>query len=333
MSSSSKRIVVLTPCTGDVMEGLEFVQLSHPRGGVPVMYCKQDSTHSILELQTCQVRRHGAWFLDQRVSSDVHFYMASKIDCRFLLLPHLEAKEKYSPMDQIVPFPSEGCARVPLAWISEWKLEEICDINDSFGDDQLLYRLNRPKMLEWLRKKVIAAATAIARQRTERSALLVKSRADGFNISAQSSSSAASANPAPAASTTTDGANTSGSGSDEYDDNDKRLALQIVCDYISPTLATAVTESFGLSPREVSAAKTAPVKRKADWELELELENDKSASVSTIGVSAFSAGNGGSAAPKPKPKPAASAAKKAGGKNAPPPKGVASISSFFGKKA
>ena len=103
----------------------------------------------IYELQSVQWRNHGSWFINQRVSSSKSFYLANKIDPRFLLLPYLERAEckgKYSPLSQIVISDGSTEPRLPLGNVLRWKMDEMCDVNDKLGDDLILYRYNSDKV-------------------------------------------------------------------------------------------------------------------------------------------------------------------------------------------
>ena len=102
--------------------------------------------------------KYGSWFINERVSSDSHFYLATRVDPRLLCLPFLEKNaSKYSPLDQIVVYSDklddDGISdRIPLTNSNEWKLDEMCDMKDL--GDMLLYRYNEGKTLEWLKNKV-----------------------------------------------------------------------------------------------------------------------------------------------------------------------------------
>eukprot|EP01036_Dinobryon_divergens_P045504 gene45504-60803_t len=80
-----------------------------------------------MEIQSVQPRRHGSWFIDQRISSEGSLYLASKFDPRFLILPYLEKESsRFCPLDQIIG------PKIPITGASSWKLEEICDVNDKY---------------------------------------------------------------------------------------------------------------------------------------------------------------------------------------------------------
>ena len=106
-------------------------------------------SNDIYEMQSVQWKNHGSWFINQRVSSRKLFYLASKIDPRFLLLPYLEKAEckgKFSPLSQIIIADGIEAPRLPLENVPQWKMDEICDVNDKLGDDLILYRYNSDKV-------------------------------------------------------------------------------------------------------------------------------------------------------------------------------------------
>jgi hypothetical protein len=143
-------------------QSITFVVLPHPKyGPIEFVRCGID----LYELQTVQPRKFGSWFIDQRVSSDPSLFLATKYDQKFIILPFLEKHgQKFSPLDQIVVM-VDGCDCLPLNQVSMWHLDDICDVNDKFGDDMILYRLNQDKTLDWLRKKVQGIAEYIGQQR------------------------------------------------------------------------------------------------------------------------------------------------------------------------
>lgn len=161
--------------------GLTLLTLPHPKeneGGI--LFCQSGA--NIYELQRVQPRKYGTWFIDQRIASESSYLMASKFDCKFLLLPFLQKNTRYSPLDQIVTY-TEGCDRLPLEHSAQWNLGDICDINDQLGDDLILYRLNIEKTLVWLQAKVDKTALYICNKRIKTLATQVST----FNSGAQSS--------------------------------------------------------------------------------------------------------------------------------------------------
>ena len=309
---------------------LQLVKLPHPKGGVPVMFLR-GGDDAVYELQNAAPRKHASWFINQRVCSDPSFYMASRIDPRFLILPDLEkASARFSPLDQIVSV-AEGCARINLEKASSWGLHELCDINDKFGDDMILYRHNEAKMLDWLRAKVSRTARVFAKQSRRSESASNTLFVSSFNVAAQSAQSAAAASSSASA-----------LGGGDVDaaavsPEDTRLALQIVCDYLADATAAKLLESFGMKATDLAPTKAQEktLKRKADWEQELELEKETLAynmkPTTAVVSSQASSSSGGASSSSSSSSAAAAAKKKLPAGKVKPAEGKASIASFFGK--
>lgn len=99
-NSSPKIIIFEHEGDGDQLDRLasciNVLTLQHPRNG-PTIYAELNG--EIYDLQSVSPSRHRSWFINQKVSSDGSYMLASKTDCRFLLLPHFEKHgQKYSPV-------------------------------------------------------------------------------------------------------------------------------------------------------------------------------------------------------------------------------------------
>ena len=163
-----------------IPDNIKFIRLCHPKSGIEMTYAVVD--HVLMEIQSVQPRRHGSWFVDQRVSSDSSIYLASPIDPRFLVLPALEkSSARYCPLNQIIT------NAIPLEGSTKWKLFEICDINDKLGDDMIFYRFNEAKTFVWLKDKVDRTAKVLTSQRRKQSS--EKCTVSSFHNSVQSSKS------------------------------------------------------------------------------------------------------------------------------------------------
>lgn len=275
----------------------------------------------IFELQSIQPRRHGSWFINQRVSSSPTFYMASKIDPRLLCLPFLESSNgKYSPLDQIVCY-KDGCARIPLFLSNKWKMEEMCDVNDKLGDDMILYRHNEQKALSWLKSKVTRAAVVLASQRCKSAKRNNLTFVQNFNAgvskgTVQSDSSEEHTEPI------------------ESLKQDTLLALELVAGYLTDRMSASLQDLLGFTADDMSVhakdKKHARQKRKADWEEELEIEKE------TLAFAAPPSNNDTAVAPSAgtsaPAKKIASQTMKTSKANAAAAKGTKSMMSFFGKK-
>ena len=159
---------------------IQFISIPHPKSGLEVSYGIVDDR--ILELQSVIMKRHSSWFFDQRVSSNSALYLGSNLDPRFLIIPFLEkSKSRFCLLDQIIP------SKIPTTNILSWKLDEVCDINDKYGDDMIVYRYNEEKVLLWLKSKVERTASKLFNQKLRDNAKNNNNCfANNFSVSAQS---------------------------------------------------------------------------------------------------------------------------------------------------
>ncbi len=286
---------------------LEYLTLPHPKGSIPIVYLYLEN--EFYELQTAAPRKHASWFLNQRVNSDKHFYLASRIDPRFLILPYLEKSgSKFSPLDQIVTN-APGCQRIPLTNAqTKWHLEEMCDVKDL--GDMVFYRYNEEKAMQWLSSKLERTARILAKQRKQRLSREQSLCVSGFD-----------------AGTGTKQQIVESEGSDDVivGAEDKRIAVQIIIDYLTESMSAKLLSLAGFAASDMQASRKQETKRKADWELDLELEAESLAYAMPAAVSNITS----TAKKAPTSKPNA-ASKFNGGK---PVEAKKSIASFFGPKA
>jgi len=294
-----------------IPKNIRFCVLPHPKSSIDMIYAIVDKV--IMELQSVQPRRHGSWFIDQRVSSDKDLYLASPVDPRFLILPYLEKQStRFCPLDQIV------VNSVPLEGSLCWKLDEICDVNDKYGDDMILYRFNQDKSLTLMKNKVDRTAILLAAERKKRAAVAMTVLS--FQNTAQSSKAG------------TKTALESSKNETDAEEEDIKTALQIVTEYLTDSLTTKLLNLYKMSSIDINKSnsnsnnnESESLKRKADWEIQLEVEKETLAfsSLSKLPPTASSASS-------------AITAKSNNGKTASnskvikPLKGQKSLASFFG---
>lgn len=297
---------------------LDIITLMHPKG-IPVMFMKQGK--ELLELQVCEPRKYGSWFINQRISSNGSYTLATKIDPRFLCLPHLEKTDKFSPLDQII-INHEGCDRLPLTDSKEWGLDAICDINSAFGEHMILYRFNETKTIEWLKEKTNKISMTIAKQRHIREAKgninFVSSFNSGAKVNILQDKNLHNSNDV---------------NEIKIDKDDIIIAAQIVCDYLTEKMIGKLVAALGIETSVLYSSTAANTKRKTDWELELEIEKetlgferkvvDDTSTNSTLKSSSTANTNS-----QPKKKAATQAAKA----NSKSIAGLKPLSNFFAKK-
>lgn len=294
---------------------LEKITLMHPKG-IPVIFIKQGK--DFLELQVCEPRKYGSWFINQRISSNNSYSLATKIDPRFLCLQHFEKTDKFSPLDQII-INHEGCDRLPLTDSKEWGLDSICDINNSFGEHMILYRYNETKTIEWLKEKINKISKTIAKQR------IIKEAKGNINF-VSSFNSGAKVNMLQE----TKSIDNNNINEIKVENDDTIIAAQILCEYLSEKMIGKFIAALGIENSELYSA-TINTKRKTDWELELEIEKEtlgfeKKVVEDTSTLSKQTANNNNNNQPKKK------AATQAAMKNSKPIAGVSKLSNFFTKK-
>lgn len=328
MSQTQHSILLFNDSSNDLIDSrkreLKLLNLPHPKGcGVLFAFVGTD----LYEVQSAEPRRFGSWFINQRVSSDANFYVANKIDPRFLVLPYFEkeAGAKYSPLDQVVVI-GDGYDRIPLKEaMASWKLDEMLDMKD-LGDDLILFRFNQDKVVALLKAKAERAAKAICAHRNK------QSKADTivstFDVSAQEALSKGN--------TGTEHDSSASSTELEVTSDDTLQAVQLVSDYLTDNMTKLLVSAMNLNISDVNTVSMKGEKRKADWEIELEIEKETSAYTAkptmTSQNDAVQSNFGGGFGPqssgmKPPAKKATNAAARIG-----KPKGTASIASFFGAK-
>ena len=332
MSRKKTSILLFNDSEGSLIDSrqreLNLLSLPHPKG-CAVLFANVDG--HLYELQSAEARRFGSWFIDQRVSGDAHFYVANKIDPRFLVLPYFErdAAAKFSPLDQVVVTGDEY-DRIPFKEaMMNWKLDEMLDMKD-LGDDLILFRYNKEKALDLLKVKVERAAKAICTYRRKQTK--AGTAVSSFDVSAQEALSKA---PQSEGATTQD--SESSSEDDMVTTDDTLEAMQLVSDYLTDSMTKCLASAMNLNISDVNTVSMkGGEKRKADWEIELEIEKETIAynakPVITGQNDAVQSNFGGgfgmqSSASKPAVKKPNNAAARIG-----KPKGTASIASFFGAK-
>ena len=173
---------------------LPLLHLPHPKGGLTTYI---NSGGKLYELNVVNPRRHASWFIDQNVSSETGYYLATEVDIRFLLLPFFEKSDRrFSPLNQIVSLESAGDS-IPLESFKELKMEQVFDVNDKLGDDMILFRYNEEKTLLWLQNKTRRCAAALSSLRASREGVGSASFVKGFNVSIQNTSAPVSTDTAP----------------------------------------------------------------------------------------------------------------------------------------
>ena len=152
----------------------------------------------------------------------------------------------------------DNCDRIPIDTLKLFSLDSICDINSSLGEDMILYKYNEEKTLLWLENKVKNTSKLLAKHRLTKESATNTVYSSTFNVSMQITNSKLEIT----------------SNNDKQNEiilhEDKVVALQIICDYISDDLAVKLAEKLQLDV-SILTSRNTNLKRKTDWENELEV--------------------------------------------------------------
>lgn len=226
-----------------------LVKYPHPKDGNVILFGRVGN--DIYELQTAEPNKYSSWFVGDRIISSPYLYLGSKMDPLFICLPFLQNQsQRFSPLSQILVFP-DNCDRLPLELVDSWHLEDVCDVNNSIPS-MTFFRFNFEKAVNVLETKVQAMSECFSKQRLRYESM--NSTSSIFDISLQLGQ---------------------GAGSIQEDNSsinkeDIIQSLQIISDYISDDLISALSKRFNLSDADMRV-KSPAIKRKSDWEASLEV--------------------------------------------------------------
>jgi hypothetical protein len=136
-------------------------------------------------------------------------------------------------------------------------MNDMCDVNDKYGDDMILYRYNEEKTIEWLKKKINKTSQVLANQKYQKSLVENYSKVDTFNSSGQTSVSTIIEEE-------------SDNSIIKINKDDILSSIQIISDYLSNKMSSIITKEYGFTEEDLYQ-RVQTIKRKADWEAELEV--------------------------------------------------------------
>jgi ribonuclease H2 subunit B len=96
----------------------------------------------------------NSWIMGDYIVEDGSMLVATPFDALYILIPALDKqKSRFSELSEILfEFDPDNHDLQKMCTLS-LDLSPICDINTV--DDQLFFRLNDQKLLDWLRKRVV----------------------------------------------------------------------------------------------------------------------------------------------------------------------------------
>jgi hypothetical protein len=237
--------VLFIPCAELQARNLRIATIAHPKANIPIA-CLQDAIDgTFFELQTSQLNKYGSWFLHQRISSSPTFYIATRLDITYFIIPSLRKQsDNFRPIDQI------AIDTVLTKSSTRELLVRICDVK-TLDDDLMFYRFSQDKTLSWLKRRVEATAAVIARQRS-RNNCDASIHGQGFTLLTASSPTTTSSQLLTATI------------------QDTVKAYQIISDYLEEDMATSLRTFLEIVP-SVETSKPKVVKRQTDWEKDVEV--------------------------------------------------------------
>lgn len=143
----------------------QIITLRNPATGKSSRYLLRNNDQELWELN-CFTEANRSWFVGESVFSNGKFYIPTKIDPLFLVIPYLvkHCEDKAIPLDHIIvddDFPHTD--KIVKLVCCENQLIQIADVKKA--GDILAYKYNESKMLDWLLRKCIRLKQVLMQQR------------------------------------------------------------------------------------------------------------------------------------------------------------------------
>ena len=302
--SAATKVLLLpvSPACANRPGKASILTLSHPRTGRSAQYLllpvapptttkapEDDGTPPRMQLCELQagtetidngapVRQPASWFTGHRVCSDGALYLATPVDPLFVLLPVLDAaRAKACPLAQLLDsaprFPDLKALLRALPADPRASLAQLCAVNDRYGTDLLLYRLDERRALRWLIAKAAQFKAALAAHTVRSSAATAAAAAvageGGIDVALERSShvatfktSAGSRKTATTASPGMGGAGGAGAGAGAKEAADRRAtreALALLSAYVPAAWVERVRKALNVGGSTPPAAAAGAV--------------------------------------------------------------------------
>lgn len=253
-------------------ETRQFLVVSNDPTTMTTMPSKDDkstSSHRIYEVQGLshpKSSEYSSFFVSNRVISNKDLHVVTPVDPLYFLLTHFTEEEKWQPWDQLVQ--SKSIPQIVLKGIEQDKtqLKHFFVINDSYGDDLILYKFKQDLALSWLSKKMDRIQAFLLQQMD---IIQEKERMEqGKNIGAFSSSFHLPRTEQSRESDMTDNTSSLSSSTASVPKHDTLLspsdklvltksAAQIICEYLSPFWQKKLLVHLQLSEMDLYPVKKA----------------------------------------------------------------------------
>ena len=258
------------PCTGEKRQYLTNQVVASMN--IPIktklpsqrIYEVQNLSHSRSHASTDA--DYASFFVDSRVVSNPRMHLVTPVDPLYFILRFFEKEDKWQPWNQIV---QEKC--IPpevLNSIDASQLKHIFALNDSYGDDMILYKFKKQKALSWLKKKMNNVEKFLTKQlileKLNRK-ICEEEKGGAFSSSFRLSENAQELEGANCTPQKNDGS--TNSSERKINKNEKCLihqsAVQIICEYISEKWQSEFLEIEGLASNDISKTERKNVNAKS----------------------------------------------------------------------
>lgn len=247
----SSVLPILDPCTGDKRQYLgqkavkKNTELRH-------IYEVQSLPHARSSRST-----YGSFFIDSHVVSNPNLHLVTPMDPLYLLLPYFEAGDKWQPWNQIAH--SKNIPSEILQAINTDQLRHLFKVNDSLGDDMILYKFEKEKALKWLNKKMqkvqnFLAGQFLSNEKNEKNHEIknVGAFSSSFHLSESSEQNDSVIIPNKQNDIASNGVRDLAPSEKEMV---HRSAAQVICEYLSDQWKGHFLTNRGLAPRSLSEKK------------------------------------------------------------------------------
>ncbi|KAJ1742285.1 Ribonuclease H2 subunit B [Coemansia sp. RSA 1086] len=158
MSTDKKVIVVPKRLSG---EKLERIQLPHPRTEELCSYYIDNSTETVLEVVTVDMKGKRSWLGDGWVHSNGSLHMLTPIDPLFIYLTLITQQSQTKDDWKFVDIDSLGLESpfigkfVKMQGLKQKALDKLCDFRQ-ISEDVCVAKIDVDKVIRWLKNKCAA---------------------------------------------------------------------------------------------------------------------------------------------------------------------------------
>lgn len=266
--------------------------------------------YEVQSLPLAKSPNYSSFFVgSSTVVSNPHLHLVHRVDPLFFLLPKFKPTDnaatttnKWQPWNQLVQtyaIPESVLAAIPPPTL-EKQLNHLFQVSDQFGDDLILYKFKEEKVLHWLKLKMDRIASTLKESLPPGGDLEDVEKSDEAGATGAFSASFRLSNRNDGSDGNGDETGGNSIRSDEKDDPDtqpnvaisdsqpsqsqqkqhekqrqediylKHSAVQILCEYLSPSWQTLFLQSVQMTEDDVLSSAVIAKKRRREKLLQSE---------------------------------------------------------------